>query len=55
MPVGHEVVALVAEHAHDLGGERLVEDLDDLRSRSAPYDEVIGPSSIFARRVRGAS
>ena len=26
--VGHEVVPLVAEHAHDLGGEGLVEHLD---------------------------
>ena len=28
--VGHEVVPLVAQHAHDLGGEGLVEDVDDL-------------------------
>ena len=30
-PVGHEVVALVAEDADDLGGQRLVEHLDHLR------------------------
>ena len=28
--VGHEVVPLVAEHADDLGGQRLVEHLDHL-------------------------
>ena len=48
MPRGHEVVALVAQHADDLGGERLIQRCSTI-ARSAPYSAVTTFVDVEAR------